>query len=121
MKKLLKIVLVSCIPLVLFSCYYDELPEKEVVEIPEDQVVSFSNDITAIFETYNCAQCHNPSGTNPDLTKGNEYNSLVPSFVIAGNANGSKLFTQLTNGHRNVDATSLALIKKWIDDGAQNN
>ena len=27
MKKLLKIVLVGSIPLVLFSCYYDEFPE----------------------------------------------------------------------------------------------
>ncbi len=121
MKKLLKIVLVSSVSLLFFSCYYDEFPEDIPVDLPEDQVVSFSEDITPIFVTYNCTDCHNASGQNPDLTPGSEYNSLVPSYVTAGNSNGSKLYTKLAEGHRNVDATSLALIKKWIDDGAENN
>ncbi|WP_166961040.1 hypothetical protein [Yeosuana marina] len=122
MKKLLKIVLVSSITLLFFSCYYDEFPEKVVVEIPTDQVISFSSDITPIFVSYNCTQCHNASGQNPNLTAGGEYAALVPAYVNAGNANGSKFYTMLAiNDHRNVDAESLALIKKWIDDGAENN
>ena len=124
MKKLLNIVLVSSITLLLFSCYYDEFPEKIEVVIPPGQVVSFANDITPIFVAYNCTQCHKPSGQkpNPDLTSGNEYASLVPAFVSTGNPNGSKLYTILAfDAHRNVDAESLALIKKWIEDGAENN
>ena len=57
MKKLFKIVLVSIIPLVLFSCYYDEFPEEIVqddVVIDPDTVVSFADDIAPIFATYNC-------------------------------------------------------------------
>lgn len=126
MKKLLKIVLLSSVPLVMFSCYYDEFPEEieaSIPEIPEEQVVSFNNDITPIFVTYNCTECHSPAtlGQSPDLTPGREYNSLVPAYVTAGNPDGSKLYTQLAGGHRNVDPTSLALIKKWITDGAENN
>jgi hypothetical protein len=122
MKKLLKIVLVSSITLLFFSCYYDEFPEKVEVVIPPGQVVSFADDIIPIFILDNCAQCHKPSSQNPDLTSGNEYTSLVPGYVSAGNANGSKLYTKLAvNGHRNIDAESLALIKKWIEDGAENN
>jgi len=120
----LKIVLVSSIPLVLFSCYYDEFPEIEDVVIPPDTVISFANDVAPIFVTYNCTQCHSPStlGQNPNLTPGSEYNSLVPAYVTPGNPNSSKLYTQLAvNGHRSVDATSIALIKKWIEDGAENN
>lgn len=122
MKKLLKIVLVSSITLVCFSCYYDEFPKPVEVVIPPDQVISFASDITPIFVTYNCAQCHKPSGQSPNLTAGGEYNALVPSYVSAGNLTGSRLYVQLAvNGHRSVDAESLALIKKWIEDGAENN
>ena len=122
MKKLLKIVLVSSIPLVLFSCYYDEFPEEIEVVIPPGQTVSFADDIIPIFESYNCTQCHNPTGQSPNLASGSEYSSLVPTYVSAGNPNSSRLYTQLAvNGHRNVDATSIALIKKWIEDGAENN
>lgn len=122
MKKLLKIVLVSSLSLLYFSCYYDKFPQPVEVVIPPGQVISFASDITPIFATYNCAQCHNVSGQSPDLTAGNEYSSLVPAYVSAGDSNNSKLYTQLAiNDHRNVDAESLALIKKWIEDGAQNN
>jgi len=124
MKKLLKIVLVGSIPLVLFSCYYDEFVEEPEVVIPPDTVVSFANDIAPIFVTYDCSRCHNPNGIKPtpNLTAGNEYNSLVPAYVTEGNPNNSKLYTQLAvDQHRNVDANSIALIKKWIEDGAENN
>jgi hypothetical protein len=122
MKKLLKIVLVSSITLLFFSCYYDEFPaDDDEVILPPDQEISFSNDITPIFVDYNCAQCHNGS-QNPDLRPGNEYNALVPAYVTPGNASSSRLYTFLAaDGHRNVDNASLALIEKWIDDGAENN
>jgi hypothetical protein len=122
MKKLLKIVLVSSITLLFFSCYYDEFPEEVEVVLPPDTVVSFAGDIAPIFATYNCTQCHNASGQSPNLTVGSQYTSLVPSYVSAGNGNNSALYIMLAiNDHRNVDAESLALIKKWIDDGAENN
>lgn len=124
MKKLLKIVLVSSIPVMLFSCYYNEFPQEEEVVIPPDTVVSFANDIAPIFVEYNCTQCHSPStlGQNPNLTSGNEYSSLVPTYVTAGDPTNSRLYIQLAvNGHRNVAADKIALIKKWIEDGALNN
>lgn len=122
MKKLLKIVLVSSITLLFFSCYYDEFPEEVEVVIPPGEVISFNDDIAPIFASYNCTQCHNATGTSPNLTAGGEYAALVPAYVSAGNANNSDLYIMLAvNDHRNVDAESLALIKKWIDDGAENN
>ena len=122
MKKLLKIVLVSSMTLLCFSCYYDEFPQEVEVVIPPDQVVSFADDIAPIFVTYNCTQCHKPSGQSPDLTEGNAYNSLVPTYVSAGNPTDSRFYIQIAiNGHRSVDAESIALIKKWIEDGAENN
>ena len=126
MKKLLKIVLLSSVPLVMFSCYYDEFPEEieaTIPELPEEQVVSFSTDITPIFVKYACTDCHSPntSGQNPDLTPGREYNSLVPAYVTAGDPDNSLLYTKLKGGHKPLTTDELALLNKWIKDGAENN
>ena len=99
------------------SCYYDEIYE---AELPEGTVVEFSADIQSIFSTNNCTDCHD-GNLDPDLTAGNEYNSLVPEYVDAGNADNSELFTKLSGGHGNVDAASLLLIEEWINSGALNN
>ena len=121
MKKLLKIVLFSCVPLVMFSCYYDEFPEEIVEEIPEGQVIYFSQDIIPIFTANNCVECH-PSLRQPDFRPGNEYNSLVPAFVTPGNPNDSRLYEMLkVNNHRGLSTNELNLIEKWIKDGAENN
>lgn len=121
MKKLFNIVLVSCLTLLCFSCYNDEFPLEEEVIIDPDVEVSFANDITPIFVSNNCAQCHNAS-LDPDLRAGNEYASLVPNYVTAGNADASLLYVQLAvNNHRELDAESLALIKEWINRGALPN
>lgn len=118
MKQLFKYILLILFPLSMTSCYYDEIYE---VELPPGTVVEFSTDIQPIFTTYACSDCHD--GTlDPDLTPGNEYSSLVPEYVTAGNADNSELYTKLANeGHAGVDTNSLALIEAWINSGALNN
>lgn len=121
MKKLLNIVLVISVPLVMYSCYYDEFPEEIVEEIPEGQVVSFEQDIIPIFVANNCVECH-PSLRQPDFRPGNEYTSLVPAFVTEGNPADSRLYEMLNdNNHRSLTTTELNLIEKWIEQGAENN
>ena len=121
MKKLLNIVLVISVPLVMFSCYYDEFPEEIVEEIPEGQVVSFEQEIIPIFVANNCVECH-PSIRQPDFRPGNEYTSLVPAFVTEGNPADSRLYEMLNdNNHRSLTTTELNLIEKWIEQGAENN
>ena len=119
MKKLFTCIILITIALNFNSCYYDEIFEQEIV-IPPGTVVEFAADIQPIFAINNCTDCHNGS-QNPDLTPGNEYNSLVPEYVTAGDANSSELYTKLSGGHASVDATSIALIAEWINSGALNN
>lgn len=100
------------------SCYYDEI---FVEELPPGTVVEFAADIVPIITANNCANCHD-SSLNPNLTPGNEYNSLVPAYVEAGNASNSEFYTKLNSeGHGGVNASSLALIEAWINSGALNN
>ena len=120
MKKLLKIVLASSLSLLCFSCYYDDDLLPVIPEIDPGTVIKFSTDIIPIFESYNCAGCHNEN-RDPDLRAGNELNSLLNGYVTPGDASSSKLYNQLNGGHQGVDAASLAMIEKWINDGALNN
>jgi len=127
MKRLLQIVLVGSLSLLCFSCYYDELPEETdaTIEIPDDQEISFSQDIQPIFSK--CTQCHNGNIANPDLTEGNAYNAIVPDYVIEGDGDNSELYEKSPGNNHPQDvgfilcADELALIKTWIDRGADNN
>lgn len=117
MKKIIKLIALTVFIFNFSSCYYDEIFE---AEIPEGTVVSFDADIVPIFSQYSCTSCHN-GNQDPNLTSGNEYTSLVPDYVEAGNSSGSEFYTKLEGGHANVDATSLQLIELWINQGADNN
>ena len=117
MKKLIRFIILVVFTLSMTSCYYDQ---EEDIELPPGAVVEFAADIQPIFATYSCTDCHN--GTlDPDLRAGNEYNSLVPYYVNAGDAASSIFYTQLAGGHAGVDNNSLALIEEWINSGALNN
>lgn len=130
MKKLIKLIMLLSIGLFLNSCYYDAYPEYEDIdtggggEEPIPTVVSFGTDIQPLFSK--CTGCHKGAFPSPDLRAGESYSSLVPEFVTANNAEGSKLYNYLPgNGHHDVgftmSASQIALLKAWIDQGAKNN
>jgi hypothetical protein len=129
MKKLFRLVLVSSLSLMCFSCYYDEIIVEEIPELPEGTEVSFKDDIEPIFtqDTNNCAACHNGSPQNPDLREGNAYNAIVPQYVIKGDAENSEFYQKLPGNNHPVpvgftlSGDKIALIKGWIDQGAKNN
>jgi len=102
----------------LTGCYYDDLQVAEIPVIEED--VSFATDIQGIFNDNNCMQCHNAS-RNPDLREGLAYASLVPTYAIPNDSESSRFLAQVVSGHRGLSSTEIALIKAWIDQGAQNN
>lgn len=87
--------------------------------------VSFETDIIPIFEaSCNTAGCHN--GTiPPDLRANSAYVQLLGlKYVVPGTpAEDNKLYQVIDGGSMNVYATDLerSYIKKWIDEGAENN
>lgn len=125
MKKLFQIVLVSCLSLLCFSCYYDESTEEvvEIIDIPDTQVIYFSTDIQPILSQ--CTGCH-ASSISPDLRETYSYNALVPIYVTAFDADNSRLYNYLPGyDHHDVGITlsadEVAYIKAWINQGALNN
>jgi cytochrome c551/c552 len=119
MKKIVKLMSKAAVlglMLSLTGCYYDDLQVAEEIVIEDE--VSFATDIQGIFNDNDCMRCHN-ADRDPDLRVGQAYNSLVPEYVVANDPESSLLVTQLEDGHRSVSATEIALIKAWIDQGAQ--
>lgn len=129
MKRYLSYILGFVLSSLSVSCYYDELFIPELPDIPVDQVVSFAADIQPIFiqSGKDCTACHNGTIAQPDLREGNSYNALVPAYVVAGNAEASELFQKLPGNNHPIEAgfllnsIEIALIKTWIDRGAENN
>lgn len=114
--------------LLLSACENDKITEE--LPVVKDNV-SFALDIQPILSSQ-CAGCHNPSNVAPDLRKGFAYESLLEDEegVIPGNAEESELIEMLewakTSDNPMPPTTPLspleiALIKKWIDEGAKDN
>ena len=97
------------------SCYYDSIYEPQNPDDGDVTEITYSNDIAPIFNF--CANCHNGSQV-PDLREGNAYNSLVPDYVIAFDADASPLYIKLDDGHQGLPQSRLNLVKAWIDQGA---
>ena len=65
MKKLIKCSIIFALGIALITCDNDKFPGQ--ISVKEN--VSFKLDIQPIL-TQECATCHNPSETNPDLREG---------------------------------------------------
>ena len=126
MKNLYKLIVLAGMALFLGSCYYDTYPIEEELPVPED--VSYADDIQPLWDRDCVSNCHPP--TPPNLEQGLSYNALLDGgYVIPGDSENSRLYKSLLG----IDGVSLMppgarwnvndinLVKKWIDDGAENN
>ncbi|MEY8021104.1 hypothetical protein AB8P51_09755 [Muriicola sp. SD30] len=130
MKKHISFLLISGLILFNFSCYYDQEIDlsQPLPDIPDNQTISFSSDIEPLFSQSgkDCTACHDGNIANPDLRAGNAYADILP-IIVPGDAEGSTFYQRLPgNGHPIsagfvLNNDELALIKAWIDRGAENN
>ncbi len=127
MKKIIQYIIMIIVSLMATSCYYDEMPPEAVIPIPD--VVSYSDDIQPLWDQ-DCVSCHKAGATAPDLSAANSYLALTANnkYVIPGNATGSKLHKSLVGDGAAIMPTAgkwsdskIALVDKWITDGALNN
>ena len=113
--------------LMVTSCYYDEMPPEPVTPLPD--VVSYSKDVQPLWDA-SCISCHKAGATAPDLTSVNSYSALTANnkYVIPGNASTSQVYklmvgtaTPLMPPGGKLSDSKLAIVEKWINDGALNN
>ncbi len=117
-KMLLVIVFGGC---GLASCTYYT---NEYSPVPDN--VGFNEHVIPIFDrSCNVSGCHSSGGILPDLTSENAYINLIGlGYVNPGEAaEDSGLYNAIDGGSMKSYATDedRAIIKKWIDDGAEDN
>ena len=115
--------------LIFFGACGDNNNEGDEVEIPE--VVSYQMDIQPLFDS-SCINCH---GNNGELSLSSYQNTMKGgksgATVIPNNGKASLLITKLNgtaSGQRMppepgkpLSETKIALVTKWINQGAKNN
>lgn len=98
--------------------------------------VSFAAQVQPVFDGH-CAGCHGAGGNaGLDLRQGVSHGNLVGvpaqassgQLVVAGDAAGSILYRRMTGDGLGVmppdgslDATTIDLVRRWIDEGAADN
>lgn len=122
-KQLLNILLLALLGIFIYAgCTSD------VIEMPKPpdvkDTISFSQEIQPIFNDH-CIGCHGGSGTAPNLTSGNSYNSLMSmALVDTAQPEQSEIYQRLLPGgktHPYKNATYATTILTWIKQGAPNN
>ena len=116
------LLMIGFIILAVTACEYKYI-EPVVIELPPDEVISFAEQVEPIFQG-KCIGCH--ASTNPILTTGNAYSSLTNgNYVDTVAPTSSPIYVKVNEGHpggSNVfNATELAILLEWIQEGAQNN
>jgi hypothetical protein len=127
MKKIFQYLMMLALCLMVTSCYYDEMPPEAVTPLPD--VVSYSKDVQPLWDA-SCISCHKAGATAPDLTSANSYSALTANnkYVIPGNASASQVYklmvgtaSPLMPPGGKLSDSKLAIVEKWINDGALNN
>lgn len=120
--------------IVLLSCESEKRPEDKEGNIPD--VVSFTDHIIPIMEGRSdakliegktgraCTDCHD-GGTPPDLTAENAYIELTSGgFVDIETPENSKVYKKMEIGgsmNQYTNTTDIAIVLKWIEQGALEN
>lgn len=108
------------VAITITSCEY-KFVEPIEIELPDDPI-SFSVQIEPVFQE-KCITCH--ASTSPVLTTGNAYSSLINGNYINTEApEDSELYKKVSEGHpgsNSLSAEELALLLKWIEEGAEDN
>lgn len=131
MKRLNNSIIAATLGVVLLVTGCEDNKMQDELPLVKDSI-SFSRDIQPILDSQ-CAGCHNPANVKPDLRSGYAYESLMEGDeegIIPGEPDESELVEMLEWAEESnnpmppttpLSPLNLALIRKWISEGAKNN
>lgn len=120
MRKILACLLGLCM---WTACEYETIVPEKVVLPDEDTPILFSTQIEPFFVA-KCNTCH--AAQSPILTQGKVFGSLnTGGYLNTADPAQSVVYTKTKGGHpggsNSLSATELALLLRWIEEGAKNN
>ncbi len=123
MKKI-AIILSLTVSAALSGCYYDN-EEELYPDTPAacgTTPASFSQDVAPILNN-NCMSCHSQAANmgNVDLEGHTKVKAYADNGRLYGALSHASGFSPMPKGGAKLNDCTLAIIKRWIDDGSPNN
>lgn len=126
MKKIL-LVLFTGLVLAISSCYYDkeELLYHTVSNVPCTDtagVVSYAQKVAPMLQQY-CYSCHSGNFPSGNIAMGTYAadKAIGQNGSLYGSINHASGYSPMPQGMPKMSSCQIAVVKKWIDAGMQNN
>lgn len=126
MKKIL-LVLFTGLVLAISSCYYDkeELLYHTVSNVPCTDtagVVSYAQKVAPMLQQY-CYSCHSGNFPSGNIAMGTYTadKAIGQNGSLYGSINHASGYSPMPQGMPKMSSCQIAVVKKWIDAGMQNN
>jgi mono/diheme cytochrome c family protein len=126
MKKIL-LVLFTGLVLAISSCYYDkeELLYHTVSNVPCTDtagVVSYAQKVAPMLQQY-CYSCHSGNFPSGNIAMGTYAadKAIGQNGSLYGSINHASGYSPMPQGTPKMSSCQIAVVKKWIDSGMQNN
>lgn len=130
MKKLLFGVAIAAFVLLLAStsCQYKNIVELELIPIDTTVVISFSDEVDPIWnEGSLCISCHSGGGQAPSLVTGSAYGAITGMGLVNIEVPAESIIYTFphpdteTHSWKKYDVSQVAIILRWIEQGALDN
>jgi mono/diheme cytochrome c family protein len=126
MKKIL-LALFTGLVLAISSCYYDkeELLYHTVSNVPCTDtagVVSYAQKVAPMLQQY-CYSCHSGNFPSGNIAMGTYAadKAIGQNGSLYGSINHASGYSPMPQGMPKMSSCQIAVVKKWIDAGMQNN
>lgn len=124
MKILFMVFMMAVLSLLSWSCYYDkeDLLYGKAVCTEASGTVSYSQKVVTIFQQA-CYNCHSGASPSGGISMGNYAadKAIGQNGKLYGSISHMSGYSPMPQGAPKLSTCQVAIIKKWIDDGMQNN
>ena len=126
MKNITAIVIFSILFFSVSSCYYDKQSLlyglNNVPCTDTTTAISYSQRIAPLLQQY-CYSCHTGGFPSGNITMGSYQadKTIAQNGKLLGSISHAPGFAAMPQGQSKLNNCQVAMVKKWIDEGALNN
>jgi mono/diheme cytochrome c family protein len=120
----MQLLVLSALVLVLVGCSYrneEEIQPAQPQPVPD--TVRFSQDVKPLFQQHGCIGCHGATTANAgvQLHEHAEALAVVQDSSLLGSIRHEPGYSNMPQGGDKLPPEAIALIEKWVAQGAPDN